>query len=68
MSVYKGVSYTYLVRSIRFAFTLEFSKLERDGFKVSDKNVMETKFQLEALHAEKDAVRFRPILYTEDKG
>jgi len=56
VSVHEGVSYAYLVRSVRFASTLEFSKFEWDGFEVSDKNVTKTKFQLEVLHAEEDAL------------
>jgi len=50
------VSYTYLISSSHFAFTLEFSKLDKDHFEISNKNVTKTKLQVEALHAEKDAL------------
>lgn len=57
MSVYKDILYAYLVGSNRFTFaSFEFSKLGSNSFEVCDKNVAEAKLQLEALHAEKDAL------------
>ena len=57
MSVRKNVQYAYLIGSDAFALpNAEFCELGNDNFEVSDENVAETKFQLEALHAEENAL------------